>query len=64
MSCYIGIDLGGTNIAGGIVDETGRIILSDSVPTPHDCSSDEIMESIVKLAEELVNRSDVGKADI
>ncbi len=64
MSCYIGIDLGGTNIAGGIVDETGRIILSDSVPTPHDCSSDEIMESIVKLAEELVNRSDVEKTDI
>lgn len=23
---YIGIDLGGTNIAAGVVDETGRIL--------------------------------------
>ena len=25
---YIGIDLGGTNIAAGITDETGKIVLS------------------------------------
>ena len=30
---YIGIDLGGTNIAAGIVDKEGRIIFKDSVPT-------------------------------
>ena len=30
---YIGIDLGGTNIAAGVVDETGRIIYKSSVPT-------------------------------
>ena len=26
MKYYIGIDLGGTNIAGGLVDENGKII--------------------------------------
>ena len=26
MKYYIGIDLGGTNIAAGIVDKTGKII--------------------------------------
>lgn len=29
---YIGIDLGGTNIAGGVVDESGKIIYKSSVP--------------------------------
>ena len=29
----IGIDLGGTNIAAGIVDENGVILCKDSVPT-------------------------------
>ena len=30
---YVGIDLGGTNIAAGIVDEEGKIICKKSVPT-------------------------------
>ncbi len=30
---YIGIDLGGTNIAAGVVDEAGKIIYKLSVPT-------------------------------
>ena len=29
---YIGIDLGGTNIAVGLVDENANILHSDSVP--------------------------------
>lgn len=30
---YIGIDLGGTNIAVGLVSEEGKIIIQDSCPT-------------------------------
>ena len=26
MKYYVGIDLGGTNIAAGVVDETGKIL--------------------------------------
>lgn len=32
---YIGIDLGGTNVAAGIVDGEGRLLGRASVPTPH-----------------------------
>ena len=32
---YIGIDLGGTNVAAGLVDETGKLLGKASVPTPH-----------------------------
>ena len=30
---YIGVDLGGTNIAAGIVNEKGDIVYQESVPT-------------------------------
>ena len=30
---YLGIDLGGTNIAVGLVSETGQILARKSVPT-------------------------------
>ena len=33
MRYYAGIDLGGTNIAAGIVDETGQIVGRAIVPT-------------------------------
>jgi glucokinase len=32
-SCYLGIDLGGTNIKSGVVDDGGRVLSSVSVPT-------------------------------
>lgn len=32
---YIGIDLGGTNVAAGLVEETGKLLGKASVPTPH-----------------------------
>ena len=32
---YIGIDLGGTNIAAGLVDENNNIVKKMSVPTLH-----------------------------
>jgi len=36
MDKYIGIDVGGTNIAAGVLDKEGKIYFSDSVKTPHD----------------------------
>ena len=34
MTLYLGIDIGGTKIAGGLVTEEGRILRSARVPTP------------------------------
>jgi len=44
---YIGIDLGGTNIAVGLVGENGNILHKDSVPT---CSSRHYTEIIKDMA--------------
>lgn len=49
----IGIDLGGTNIAAGIVDENYNILKKDSVPTCADRSADEITADIAALCKKL-----------
>ena len=48
---YIGIDLGGTSIAAGIVDENGKIIKKDSVPTKHERGAEAVCLDMAKLAE-------------
>lgn len=47
---YIGIDLGGTNIAAGLVDESGKILYSASVPTIKERNWTEIVEDMASLA--------------
>ena len=45
----IGIDLGGTNIAAGIVNEAYEIICQESVPTGADRSSEAIADDMAAL---------------
>lgn len=61
---YIGIDLGGTNIAAGIVDENGNIICKGSVPTLRERGNDAIVADMAKLAIELVKEAGLEISDI
>ena len=61
---YIGIDLGGTNIAAGVVDETGRIIYKSSVPTLAQRPVEEIVEDMADLCVDIVDGADCSIADI
>ena len=45
----IGVDLGGTNIAAGLVDENYKIIRKDSVPTNVQRGLDAVIDDISKL---------------
>ena len=47
----IGIDLGGTNIAAGIVNEAYEIICQESVPTGADRSSEAIADDMAALCQ-------------
>ena len=47
---YIGIDLGGTNIAVGLVDENNKIIHSDSIPTLKERHWSEIIKDMAALS--------------
>ena len=42
MKYYAGLDLGGTFVKGGIVDETGAIVRADKIPTGKDRPYGEI----------------------
>ncbi len=61
---YIGIDLGGTNIAVGIVDKEGKILNSDSRPTLAQRDYTEVVRDMAELCSELMQRSGLSEADI
>ena len=61
---YIGIDLGGTNIAAGIVDESGKILYSASVPTMKERNWTEIVKDMASLAERVVKKAGYTLADV
>ena len=48
----IGIDIGGTKIAGGLVDDNGNIVRELRVPTPSN-DADAIVASVVELTNQL-----------
>ncbi len=60
----IGIDLGGTNIAAGIVNENGEILFKASVPTGASRPKEEIIDDIALLCKNLCKDSDVEFASI
>ncbi|MGG7463075.1 MULTISPECIES: ROK family glucokinase [unclassified Plantibacter] len=52
MAHAIGIDIGGTKIAGGVVDDSGVIVRADRQPTPA-ADADAIVETVVRMVEQL-----------
>ncbi len=61
---YVGIDLGGTFIKGGIVSENGEIILKDQTPTEVNKGADTVAANIAKLTDELLKKAKIDKADV
>ena len=61
---YIGVDLGGTNIAIGIVDENYNIIIKDKVPTRTERETGEIIDDMASLCSSLVERAGLSFDDI
>ena len=60
----IGIDLGGTNIAAGLVDENYKIIRKTSVPTEARRSADEITEAMASVCRKLCEEEGITVDDI
>ena len=50
MRCLIGIDLGGTNIAAGVVTQDGRLLSKCSLPTGADRPAEEIVRDMARAA--------------
>ena len=60
----IGIDLGGTNIAAGIVDENFKIVYKDSVPTGADRASEAIADDMVMLCHSVCAKAGIDPSEI
>ena len=66
MSLAIGIDIGGTKVAGGVVDENGEILARARRDTPHRSKRPRVVEdTIVDVVDELLaQHSDVEAVGI
>ena len=61
---YAGIDLGGTNIAAGLVTEDGKIIGSMSVPTHAERDFREIVKDMAELVKKLSEKANIPVSEI
>lgn len=59
-----GIDLGGTNIKAGIVDENQKILVEDSVPTRVERPYQEIIKDMADLVKNLLNKIHATDAEL
>lgn len=64
MKYYAGIDLGGTNIAVGIVDEKGEIVAKKSTKTLHERGYEAVVADMAKLYFELLEETGIKEDDI
>lgn len=49
-AAFIGVDVGGTNLAAGAVDEQGRLLSKISIPTPADSGGELLCREILRAA--------------
>ncbi len=61
---YVGIDLGGTFIKGGIVDDLGNILVSDKTPTQSEKGGEQVAKNIANLAASLLKNAHLTKEDV
>lgn len=61
---YIGVDLGGTNIAAGLVKADGEILLKKSTPTPPSHDAEGIISAMAEISLSLVKEAGIDKNEV
>ncbi|MFU0800164.1 MAG: ROK family protein [Xylanivirga thermophila] len=64
MKLYVGVDLGGTNIGAGVVDENGRILHKDEIPTGVGRPYQEIIKDMGDLIKKVIKNAGYVVDDI
>ncbi|HHW71452.1 MAG TPA: ROK family protein [Clostridiales bacterium] len=64
MKLYIGVDLGGTNIGAGVVDEKGNIFIKDEVPTGATRPYKDIIADMAGLIESILKQGGYKISDV
>ena len=60
----VGIDLGGTFIKGGVVDDLGNIIVSGKVPTGSEDGAEAVCRRIADLCKDLLTKAGLAASDV
>lgn len=61
---YIGVDLGGTSIKAGLVDQSFNIVSMKSLPTRRERSAEEIIKDMASLCKTLIEEKGLTEKDI
>ena len=61
---YVGIDLGGTSIKAGLVDESGKILAKASCPTLVERGAKPVVDDMAKLSLEVVEKGGYTLNDV
>lgn len=61
---YLGIDLGGTNIAVGLVDEKGAVLQNASTPTLSGRPIEEVVDDMARLCRDVTKKANVTIDDV
>ena len=61
---YLGIDLGGTNIAAGLVDDNFNILYKDSIPTRAERTDREIVKDMTLLCKKVIADYGITQNDV
>src|SRR5947207_12064464 len=64
---YLGLDLGGTNVKAGVVDDTGQILHHVSVPTgssPRDMAAGKVIARMIDAAHQVMDGSNIGRHNV
>ena len=61
---YIGLDLGGTAVKGGIVDDNGKIIVKDLIRTNKEDGADKVLNDMADLTLSLIKQAGVQMKDV
>lgn len=61
---YVGIDVGGTNLVAGVVDEAGHILDKVSHPVNKEMTADEMCIELARMARKVCGMSDIDEEKI
>ncbi len=61
---YLGIDVGGTAVKGGLVTDDGDILVKSSVDTQSNLGTEKVISNIIDLCKSLVENSNIEMSEI
>jgi glucokinase len=61
---FLGIDVGGTNIKLGLVDDHGRPLIRHKIPTEQERGPSDAMRRVARMLDELAQRLKISRDDI